>query len=296
MNNRSKILIIDDDPAARRILSKYLEKDGYEVFVAENGIDGMEKALTAHPHLIICDWMMPSMDGLQLCKYLKNHPQFKDIYFIFLTALDKTHLSQGIDTGADDFVTKPIDYDEIAAKVRAGLRIVNHQNALLNLTIRDYLTGAFNRNYFDRSLSLAMEYAHVADIPFVLALLDLDNFKFINDQFGHLVGDKVLQEVARLIDQRLTGAAILARIGGDEFACLLYYSTEAEAMAFLGDTAAAVQEFFAHRYPDWPVDFSYGCALFNPRKPVPVHEMYESADRQMYSQKNQKKLAVNAAP
>ncbi len=285
-----KILVIDDDPAVRRILTKYLEKDGYEVHTATQGMDGLEKAMAVQPHLIICDWMMPNMDGLQLCKYFKNHPQFKDIYFIFLTALDKTHLKCGLDTGADDFITKPIDYEEIAPKVRAGLRIVQNQHTLLNLATRDYLTGVYNRNHFDRALRQAVEDATATQEPFVLALLDLDNFKLINDRFGHPVGDQVLQDSAHLIERSLNGASLLARVGGDEFACLLYFQTEAEAEAFLTEVHRQLQDYFGQRHPEWPVGFSFGCVRFDPRQPLPIAQLYEQADRRMYDQKNHKKL------
>jgi diguanylate cyclase (GGDEF)-like protein len=126
----------------------------------------------------------------------------------------------------------------------------------------------------------------------VLGLIDLDNFKTINDQLGHLVGDKVLQQTSSLIEKNLTGAAILARIGGDEFACLLYYDNLNAALDFLGQLEEKVQQYFAEHNPDWPVSFSFGCALFDPASPVTLEKLYQEADQQMYKRKNHRKAAA----
>jgi two-component system chemotaxis response regulator CheY len=289
MADAAKILVVDDDLGTRKILTKYLKKDGFEVFTAVDGQTGFNQALEVQPQLIICDWMMPGMNGPQFCKLLKEHPSLKETYFIFLTAMDKSNMGLGIDTGADDFITKPIDYAEVGAKVRAGLRIVQAQQHLVNLTIRDELTGAFNRRYFENAVAMAVEHALHVKEPFILVILDLDNFKFINDRFGHLAGDKVLQEVVHLIQTNLTGSAILARIGGDEFACLLYFPNDQEAASFLEDRRRQVQDFFVDRHPDWPVSFSFGCATFTPEQPCQLKELFELADRELYKEKHLRK-------
>lgn len=120
----AKILIIDDDLTARLVLSKLLLEQGYEVITANDGLEGMEKAKQARPALIICDWMMPHADGLEVCQWLKADAQLSTIFFILLTARDAiADRVQGLDSGADDFLAKPIESNELNARVRAGLRL-----------------------------------------------------------------------------------------------------------------------------------------------------------------------------
>ncbi len=120
----TQILIIDDDPSIQILLKRTLTRSGYETIVASNGEEGIAKAYDFHPNLIICDWLMPKIDGLEVCRRLKSSPEFATTFFILLTALDSVEdRVQGLDAGADDFLGKPIEMNELKARVRAGLRI-----------------------------------------------------------------------------------------------------------------------------------------------------------------------------
>jgi phosphoserine phosphatase RsbU/P len=124
MNSAFQILVIDDDPAVQLLLLRMLERQGYKVFVASNGEDGIKKAIACSPALIICDWMMPGLNGLEVCQRIKTHPQFSTTFFILLTSLDSVaDRVKGLDAGADDFITKPIEQNELQARLRAGLRL-----------------------------------------------------------------------------------------------------------------------------------------------------------------------------
>src|SRR4030042_735779 len=140
-----RVLVVDDDPACLRILRKFLEKEGYQVMVAADGASGLARAQQEKPELIICDWMMPGVDGPQVCQAVKGDPALKSTFFIFLTAMEKSYIGEVISQGADDFITKPIDPVEVGAKVKAGLRLSKAQKALQDLARRDELTGLFNR-------------------------------------------------------------------------------------------------------------------------------------------------------
>lgn len=119
-----QILIIDDDPTIRLTLTRILERQGYEIIAASDGAEGMKQAEAFHPALIICDWMMPRMDGLEVCRRIKAHPTFSTTFFILLTSLGSVaDRVKGLDAGADDFISKPIEQNELKARVRAGLRL-----------------------------------------------------------------------------------------------------------------------------------------------------------------------------
>lgn len=119
-----QILVIDDDPAVRILLKRMLERQGYEVVTVSNGEEGIKQACTGHPALIICDWIMPGMSGLEVCQRIKADPKLSTTFFILLTSLDSVaDRVKGLDAGADDFITKPIEHNELQARVRAGLRL-----------------------------------------------------------------------------------------------------------------------------------------------------------------------------
>ncbi|MBV6627936.1 MAG: SpoIIE family protein phosphatase [Rivularia sp. (in: Bacteria)] len=119
-----QILVIDDDPAVQILLKRMLEKQGYEVVAVSNGEEGIAQAIVSHPALIICDWLMPGLSGLDVCRYIKKDPNLSTTFFILLTSLDSVaDRVKGLDAGADDFITKPIEQNEMQARVRAGLRL-----------------------------------------------------------------------------------------------------------------------------------------------------------------------------
>ncbi len=119
-----QILVIDDDPAVQILLKRMLEKQGYQVIAVSNGKNGIEKAVVSRPAMIICDWLMPGLSGLDVCRYIKKDPNLSTTFFILLTSLDSVDdRVKGLDAGADDFITKPIEQNEMRARVRAGLRL-----------------------------------------------------------------------------------------------------------------------------------------------------------------------------
>jgi diguanylate cyclase (GGDEF)-like protein len=278
--NQPRVLTIDDDPSCLQILRKFLEKDGYQVISAEDGLRALTKARSDRPDLIICDWMMPEVDGLQVCQSVKQDPDLKNTYFIFLTALEKSYIGRGISQGADDFISKPIDPVEVSAKVKAGMRLSQAQRDLQDQAHRDELTGAFNRRHWENDLRQSCR----GRTPFILALADIDRFKEINDGWGHQVGDAFLQELTRIWAGKLQDGEILARLGGDEFACLFFRS-----LPRLRNLRREVEQEMAASFPELPVGVSLGYARFQSEPPADSVALMRLADRRLYREKRQRK-------
>ena len=277
-----RVLVVDDDPACLRILQKFLEKEGYQVMVAPDGASGLAQAQQEKPDLIICDWMMPGMDGPQVCQAVKEDPALQNTFFIFLTAMEKSYIGEGIAKGADDFITKPIDPLEVGAKVKAGLRLNRAQKDLQDLARQDELTGLYNRRHWDNALAEACR----AGRPFLAVMADVDHFKEINDQWGHRVGDVFLQELASAWKSQLEGPEIVARHGGDEFACL-YYRPLGSLLALRNH----VEKSLAAAFP-FPAGLSLGYARFQPHQKLTPSILMAQADRVLYEEKNQHRTAV----
>lgn len=270
------ILVIDDDPACLQILRRFLEKEGYQVTCAGDGHQALAQVRIRKPDLILCDWMMPGLDGTRVCQAIKTDPVLRDIFFIFLTALEKSHIGNGITLGADDFITKPVDPVEVGAKVKAGLRLAQQQQALLDQAYRDVLTSAFNRRYWDHLLEQACQ----GDRAFLVAMLDVDFLKRINDGWGHQVGDAFLQKLARSWSAKLQQGEVLARLGGDEFASLFHRS-----LPRLRRLRLQVEQELAAAFPGLPAGISFGYARFDPHQPVSVFTLMTQADRRLYRDK-----------
>ena len=187
-----------------------------------DGESGIERATRETPDLILLDVDMPDLDGFEVCRRLKEHPSTRDIPIIFLTGTASTDSKvRGLDMGAIDYVTKPFDQVELRARVRAGLRTKQLQDILEHQSYLDALTGLWNRAYLDHRMEGEINIASRYDRPLGIALLDIDSFKALNDTYGHLFGDVVLQGVARLMKESARTSDTVARYGGEEFAILI---------------------------------------------------------------------------
>lgn len=236
---RMRILIVDDEKSMRTLLSALLTKDGHEVFEASNGRQGFEMALELQPHIMIINWMMPEMDGIELTKLLRETKVGKAIYILILTSFeDDDKLIEALAGGADDFMSKPLRPRMLAARLNAAQRIVLLQQAverdreeirqfaaelavtnrrLQEMALSDSLTGFPNRRYAMERMQQEWSAGTRSKRPLAVMVIDVDEFKAINDTYGHDVGDTVLQQVATALKSGLRGQDVLCRIGGDEF-------------------------------------------------------------------------------
>ena len=225
-----KTLIAEDDPTSRRTLEAFLVKWGYEVVAAPGGEEAWG-ILQGHdaPRLAILDWMMPGRDGLDICRSVRQRKGRPYIYIILLTARgQKDDIVEGLEAGADDYVTKPFDPHELRARLRAGRRIVELQDQLLqaratlrNQARRDSLTDLWNHWTILAILDKEVARASRSQSPLAVVVADLDRLKAINDTYGQGAGDAVLRETARRLRGAMRTCDALGRYGADEFLAVL---------------------------------------------------------------------------
>jgi two-component system, cell cycle response regulator len=221
-----RVLIADDNAMSRLTLRSQLKKWGYEVVEASDG-DAAWAILSMpdSPRLAILDWMMPGLDGIELCRRVRAQCLEPYVYVILLTGREgRDDVVAGLDAGADDYVTKPFDAQELRVRVRAGERICTLQGELVAAreTLRyeathDHLTGAWNRAAILDTLERERTRAARAGVPISLAMVDFDHFKRINDSYGHQAGDAVLREGLTRVTAALRTKDLVGRYGGEEF-------------------------------------------------------------------------------
>ncbi len=218
-----RILIADDDAVSRLKLEALLSKWGYEVISVEDGTTAWE-TLQQHdtPRLTILDWMMPGMDGSEICRQLRQLKDRAYVYVLLLTSrIGKQDIVAGMEAGADDYLSKPFDAQELKVRLRAGQRIVELQEALRVQATHDALTGTLNHGAIIDMLQRELARAERQGTSVGAVMMDLDNFKRINDTYGHLTGDFVLKEAAQRMTRELRQSDVLGRYGGEEFLLLL---------------------------------------------------------------------------
>jgi two-component system, cell cycle response regulator len=230
ISSHSSILIADDDAMSRRILQSWLENWGYAVKVADNGEAAWNILQQEHPpELLILDWVMPELDGLELCRRIRSKERSPYQYILLATSKEeKQDLVRGLDAGADDYLTKPMNREELRARLRVGERILTLQRGLILAreelrfqATHDALTGILNRGTILEMLSRELLRAVRSRSAVGVLMLDLDHFKQVNDTYGHLSGDAVLKEVARRMTQAVRSYDLVARYGGEEFLIVL---------------------------------------------------------------------------
>lgn len=224
-----RILIADDDPVPTRLLEGTLERLGHDVLVTDNGVDALAALLKpGAPRLAILDWMMPGLDGLAVCRAVREQvPHY--VYLILLTARSsRDDMAAGLGAQADDFLTKPFDVVELQARVRSGERVLQlqekllaAQDALRHQATHDHLTGIWNRGRILEHLAGELSGARKDRSQVTTAVADLDHFKHINDTYGHGAGDLVLRDAAARLMSGLRQGDAVGRYGGEEFLMVL---------------------------------------------------------------------------
>jgi diguanylate cyclase (GGDEF)-like protein len=224
------ILLAEDDPVTRMLMTRFLKKAGYEVDAVENGAEALERMTRRYYPICITDWEMPEMDGIALTRTVRALQLDGYVYTLLLTARDtKEHIIAGLEAGADDYLIKPVHEPELIARLNAGRRILdlehslraaNERNRLMSIT--DALTGAFNRRYLMDQLPREVERARRYAYPLGVLMCDIDHFKALNDQRGHAAGDEVLEQFTARVQHSIRGNSDwVARYGGEEFIIVL---------------------------------------------------------------------------
>lgn len=224
------ILLAEDDPISRKLIEKTLLKAGHDVTTVANGRQALELFNEKFFPIVLTDWMMPEMDGLDLCRAVRASTAEGYVYIILLTARNsKDDIVTGLKAGADDYLSKPISHPELIARLNTGIRILELEKSLKDaneeiriLSITDPLTGCFNRGYMTGHLPEEIERSRRYGHPLVVILCDIDHFKRLNDTYGHQTGDRVLAAFAQEIRETIRkNIDWVVRYGGEEFLVVL---------------------------------------------------------------------------
>jgi two-component system, cell cycle response regulator len=231
-----RVLVVDDHEDNVELLRVRLESWGYTVDTARDGLSALQSVEQSPPDLILLDVMMPSVDGNEVARRIKNNPSLPFIPIIMQTALDSTESKvEGLEAGADDYITKPIEFAELKARVRSMLRIKRLQEELeererqlleanerlRHMSRTDSLTGLDNRRYLEQQLDQMFAHAERLSEPMSCVMCDLDRFKSVNDEHGHHAGDAVLKQFAQILKREAREIDHVGRYGGEEFVILL---------------------------------------------------------------------------
>lgn len=309
MNSGYPILIAEDHPALRRQLELTLEKAGFSVTAAENGRAALDLLKERFFPIVVTDWMMPEMDGIQLCESIRALPVEGYIYIVLLTSKSaKDDIVAGLRAGADDFLSKPFHPAELIARLSTAKRILELEHSLRRanteikaLSILDPLTGIYNRNYLNdhlpKEIIRAQKYARSLSI----VLCDIDRFKSINDTYGHLAGDRALIEFVQCISSSIRlDVDWIARFGGDEFVIVLPETTvtggNEAAKRFADDIRRRTIEV---RGENISLSATFGVTGFDRvsiDESIDINTLIAIADRCLYEAKRHEKGTVRVEP
>jgi len=290
-----KILVAEDDPTSRRLLEALLAKWEFEVISVSQGEAAWEILRQKDaPRMAILDWMMPGMDGVEVCRQVRKRGEAPHIYIIFLTAKgQKSEIVEGLEAGADDYLSKPFDSYELHARLRAGRRMVEMQDQLLAArdalqeeVIHDSVTGLLNRPGALSVLERELARADRMNSTVAVAMIDIDRFKTINDTYGHMAGDAVLREVGRRLSSIVRRYDAIGRYGGDELIAVISGCDESGAWTF----ADKLRSLIDHRGISTSegvvhVTLSVGVALGNGASHPNPQDLIRAADTALYRAK-----------
>ena len=289
-----RVLIAEDDAMYRRILESWLAKWGIQTISAEDG----EQAWAIlqeepPPQLLIVDWVMPKVDGIELCRRIRQKQQGRYQYVLLVTGKEeKRDVVQGLESGADDYLTKPFDRNELRARIRVGKRILALQNdlilareELLFQATHDALTGVWNRGALLDAFSRELQRGARSHTPTAVLMIDVDRFKRINDSHGHLTGDFILKEIVLRMQKAVRSYDFVGRYGGEEFLIVLPGCDRNQARDSAERIRLAVgREPVLMDGSEFPVTISIGVAVTTPGE-TSESEVLASADAAMYRAK-----------
>ena len=300
-----RILIAEDDAISRTLLERTLQRAGYAVIAVENGAQAIaELAKQDAPRLALLDWIMPEMDGVEVCREIRRRKEQAYTYLILLSSKEsKGDIVTGLESGADDYLTKPFDVDELKARLRTGHRILELEDHLVEAresmrfqATHDLLTSLWNRGVIVELMSHEIMRSRRERSCTAVMMCDIDHFKSVNDQYGHAVGDEVLREVARRLHNSVRSYDMVGRYGGEEFLVALNKCNPENAIS----RAENLREKIAGRpiqTANKPVSvtISIGLAISTEFAECTIEEIMHHADMALYAAKAAGRNCVRVA-
>jgi diguanylate cyclase (GGDEF)-like protein len=292
-------LVAEDNKDLTEIIKTVLSKSKYWVVSAADGEEAMEKLAREQVDIALLDIMMPKMTGLEVCRKIRQDPLLRSIYVIFLTALaGGEERVKGLEVGANDYITKPFYFPELLARISVGERLTHQRQEVERQAVRDPLTGLYNRRMLEERLNDEFDRAKRYQRPLSLLMIDIDNFKQVNDVYGHDWGDAVLQKIAQRLREKTRKSDIPVRYGGDEFVMVLPETTLRGALhaaeKIRQETKSVVFDP-GPSYAAFSVTVSIGAASTSEKMYTDWREMLKDADVGAYRAKTTGKDSVKVA-
>lgn len=307
--SKAKVLLVEDDPLQASITKDILQKTGYDVVWAQDGVNAIKVVKTARPDIVLLDVILPGLDGYEVCRWLKLEESTKGIPVIMLTV--KKELSDkisGLHIGADDYLPKPYNELELNARIYASLRTkalsdeLRQKNSQLEellgrveyMAITDALTGLYNRRRFHDVLTKEFERAKRYATPFSVAMLDIDHFKAVNDEYGHLVGDNILKEVSNILLKSTRDIDTASRYGGEEFVVILPNTETKNALIGAERMRSSIEKF---KFPEikGKITVSIGIAGLPDSDVTNEEKLLRCADAALYQAKQKGRNRIEIA-
>ncbi len=309
LKNSFPILVADDDPIGRKLLENTLVKSGYKVVAVEDGLKALALFNDDFFPIVLTDWMMPGMDGLELCQAIRDTQLPGYVFIILLTARDaKDDIITGLKAGADDYLSKPFLHAELIARINTGIRILKLEKSLQRankkirlMSVTDTLTGSYNKRYLNEYLPVEISRSKRYNRALSVIMCDIDHFKKVNDTYGHQAGDAVLKNFSSCLMQSLRRKIDwVVRYGGEEFLLVLPETDKSGAyqLAQRIRKKIARQETFANDI-SIQITASFGISCFIPLTSdmtVTPEEIIKQADALLYRSKQEGRNRVTMEP
>ena len=294
-----KILLVEDDEKDARMIQEYFAGESYQLEIVNTGEAALDRVQKEAFDLVLLDVLLPGVDGFEVCQRIKGLHQTQDLQVVLITCLpDLENKIKGVEQGADDYLIKPINGRELKARVKVLVKkkhyidqLRNNFERALNSAIYDGLTGLHNQTYFKKFLEMEIKRADRQRYPLGLMIIDIDDFKKINDRFGHLTGDLIIKDLAQVIKKNIREVDLSARYGGDEFVVVLPYTDQTETQQIIERIQKAVTRYREKEdslLQQESLTLSFGVAFF-PFQGTTMEELIRNADLTLYRSKQEGK-------
>jgi two-component system cell cycle response regulator len=296
--NLPTILIVEDNKIDAKLLQRYLHGEPYQIKHASDGENAISRSQQERIDVILLDLLLPGKSGFEVCSTLKEQENTQNIQIVAITGLsDLESKLKGIELGVDDYLIKPVNMHILRTRVKSLVkkkalldRLCDKYEMAVHSAITDKLTGLYNRRYFDHFLDFEIKRFSRQKASLALLMMDIDNFKLINDTLGHLFGDKILNKLGDIIKSIIRETDLAARYGGEEFSIVMSNTGLEEAADIAERLRKAISEY-NFEITNRPITVSIGIALY-PSDSISLQDLLSNADRALYRAKNEGKNRI----